>query len=312
MKYDQVFDIIGSTPHVKVSCPELRSVSVYVKLEGQNPTGSIKDRTCISLLRDAMARGDLKPGKIVLDASSGNLACALACHARKLGYEAWVVCSSKLTAEKRGFIRQYGAKLRLVGDFTIQGNEYCRELVTEDPNRFCFLDQLHNWSNPKAHFETTGPEIMADFPDLAMLVGSLGSGGSLLGMGQFIKRHTPKAKIMAVQSAPGTRLPGTASLEEGDYVTPFIDKGYGEGIFEETYKVTEAQAIAGALRLRDQGIFCGIQTGGVLHAAISTAKEQKLNGNIVVVSGDSGWKNMEKLLKAQGADDEEHAMCQKA
>jgi len=299
MKSEHIFDLIGRTPHVRVKCPELHDAALYVKLEGQSPTGSIKDRTSIGLIQQAVAKKDLRAGMTILDASSGNFACALAYHAKILGYQARVICGSKLTAEKRDFIIHYGAHLQMMGDFTIQGNEYCRWLIKDQPGQFCFLDQLHNWGNPKAHFETTAPEILGDFPGLAMVAGSLGTGGSLLGIGQYMKQHSPSTKIVAVQSAPGTRLPGTASLEDGDYITPFIEKGYSDRIFDDTVKVTEAQAIAASMRLRNQGIFCGLQTGAVLHAALSVATEQQLKGEIVIVSGDSGWKNMEKLLKTQ-------------
>jgi cysteine synthase len=123
------------------------------------------------------------------------------------------------------------------------------------------------------------------------VVGSLGSGGSLLGTAQYIKERAPRVRIVAVQAAIGTRLPGTASLGEGDYVTPFIDKGFRDKLFDDTFKVTEAEATVSALRLRDQGIFCGLQTGGVLHAAEQVVADQRIRGKVVVLSGDSGWKN---------------------
>src|SRR5215469_15287173 len=144
--------MVGSTPQVKVHGEIPEGVSIYIKLEGANPTGSIKDRACIRLIQNAIATEDLKPGMILLDASSGNLGCALAYYAKMLEYEAYVVSSSKLTAEKRDFIGYYGAYLHLIGNYTIEGNLYCSELVKENPGRFCFLDQLHNWNNPRAHY----------------------------------------------------------------------------------------------------------------------------------------------------------------
>jgi cysteine synthase len=294
--YQSILATVGHTSHVHLRTHELHQASIYMKLEGQNPTDSIKDRTCIRLLKDALDSGVLRPGMTILDASSGNLGCALAYYARLLNYEAFVVSSSKLTAPKRDFIRFYGAKLHLTGNWTIEGNDYCRELAASDPEKFCFLDQLHNWGNPRAHYETTGPEILADFPELSMVVGSLGSGGSLLGVGQYIKEHAPHVMIVAVQAALGTRLPGTASLDEGDYVTPFIKKGYNDNIFDDTIKVTETDAVRRIFQLRDQGIFGGLQTGGVFHAALIAAQMHNTKGSIVVISGDSGWKNMDKLL----------------
>lgn len=297
MIYAQAIQMVGNTPHIRVH-GKRSDASIYVKLEGCNPTGSIKDRTCIRLLQDALDQGKLKPGMCLLDATSGNFGCALTYYARLFGYETLIVSSSKLTVAKKEFMEFYGAKIHLVGSFTIEGNNFCRELAKEHPQKYCFLDQLHNWGNPKAHYDTTGPEILKAFPDLTLVVGSLGSGGSLLGTAQYIKERAPQVRIVAVQAAIGTRLPGTASLSEGDYVTPFIDKGFCEKLFDDTFKVTEAEATACTLRLRDQGIFCGLQTGGVLHAAEQVVEEQHVRGKIIILSGDSGWKNMDKLLLA--------------
>jgi cysteine synthase len=294
--YGNIYGMVGNTPHVRVRCGELEPAEIYVKLEGCNPTGSIKDRTCVRLLRDVVEKGEIKHGMTLLDASSGNLGCALAYYAKLMGHKVFIVSSSKLTPAKRDFMTFYGAKVEQIGNWTIEGNRCCRDLARERPEHFCFLDQLHNWNNPRAHYETTGPEILAAFPDAAMVVGSLGSGGSLLGTGQYIKEHAPHIRVAAVQAAIGTRLPGTASLDEGDYVTPFIEKAYSDKVFDYTFKVGERDAIAGTLRLRDQGIFVGLQTGGVFHAAAETIKEQSIKGKVIFLSGDSGWKNMDKLL----------------
>lgn len=301
--------MIGKTPHVKVQFQEAGDTALYIKLEGQNPTGSIKDRTCIRLLQDVIDRGKLRAGMTVLDASSGNLGCALAYYAKLLGYESFVVSSAKLTAPKRDFILYYGSQIHQIGTFTIEGNQYCRKLAAEHPGRFCFLDQLHNWKNPLAHYETTAPEILNEFSSVAMVVGSLGSGGSLLGVGQYFKERTPNTLVVAVQAAPGTKLPGTASLDEGDYRSPFIEKGYEEKIFDYTVKVTEADAVMRTIQLRNQGIFCGLQTGGVVHAALETVCEKKIKGDVVVLSGDSGWKNMDKLLAIKPATQEKSLSC---
>ena len=289
--------MIGNTPHVLVRSSDSATARVFVKLEGHNPTGSIKDRACVYLIRDVRKRGALKPGITLLDASSGNMACAIAFYGKLLGYPTMVVANSKLTTEKRNFIEYFGATLLQVGDFTIEGNRYCRELVErEGAGKYCFLDQLHNWANPQAHYETTGPEILKDFPDVALVVGSLGSGGALLGTAQYLKEKRPEVKIVAVQSLPGTKLPGTGSFDDGDYVTPFIRKGRNEGIFDHTIKINEQDAVRRTICLRDQGIFGGLQTGGVLHAALTAIEEFGVSGDVVILSGDVGWKNMDKLL----------------
>lgn len=297
MRVEDVFALVGNTPHVRLQCGEPAGAMVHLKLEGYNPTGSIKDRAGVSLIRDGLERGRLRPGMTLLDASSGNMGCAIAYFGRLLGYAAKVVSSSKLTDDKRAFMRYFGAEVEKVGDFTIEGNRLCRDMASAKPDRYCFLDQLHSWVNPQAHLETTGPEILADFPAIAMLVGSLGSGGSLFGTAQFLKQERPGVIVIAVQAEPGTRLPGTGAFDDGDYVTPFIQRGFDEGLFDRRFKVNYASAVEKTRELRDRGIFAGLQTGGVCHAAVSCAQEMGLEGDIVVLSGDSGWKNMEKLAE---------------
>src|SRR5262249_28652928 len=144
MKFDGVMQMIGNTPHVALRSPEAPSAHIYAKLEGYNPTGSIKDRPCLYMIRASLKDGSLRPGMTLLDASSGNMACAIAFFSRLMGYQSLVVASSKLTPDKRKFIDYFGAELLLVGDYTIEGNRYCRDRVErEKSDRFCFLDQLH-------------------------------------------------------------------------------------------------------------------------------------------------------------------------
>jgi cysteine synthase len=300
MKYDDMFQMVGGTPHVRVQTPAIGGARVHIKLEGWNPTGSVKDRACLSLIKSRREDGSLQSGKILLDASSGNMACAVAYFGKLLGHKTTVVVNSKLTEDKRNFLRYFGATLHQVGDFTIQGNQFCREMVGRPGGeQYCFLDQLHNWANPKAYYESMGPEILNDFPDVAMIVGSLGSGGSMLGTGQFFNEHRPGVKVVVVQAASGTRIPGTGAFDDGDYVTPFIEKGFATRIFNHAVNITEQNAIQGTVRLRAQGIFCGIQAGGVLHAALHAIKTFEVEGDVVIIAGDSGWKNMDKLLRIE-------------
>ncbi len=297
MKFEAVKQMVGNTPHLRIPTGD-EDLRLWIKLEGYNPTGSIKDRACVSLIQDALDTGRLTPDRILLDASSGNMACAIAYYGGCLGYRTEVVANSKLTKEKKEFIEFFGASLHLVGDFTIQGNQFCAELAQREPERYCFLDQLHNWANPRAHVETTGPEILADFPDVALVVGSLGSGGSLLGTAEHLKSVRPGIAVAAVQSASGTKLPGTGAFDDGDYVTPFIRKGFDEGFFDQRIKIHFDDAVKGMMALRERGVFVGLQTGGVMSAALATARERGIHGDVVVLSGDSGWKNMEALKNA--------------
>ncbi|HEV3459257.1 MAG TPA: pyridoxal-phosphate dependent enzyme [Thermoanaerobaculia bacterium] len=295
-RFADVHEMVGNTPHLRVRCAEHAAAEFFFKLESHNPTGSIKDRTCVRLIADRLRAGDLRPGMTLLDASSGNMGCAIAYFGRLAGYPATVVSSSKLTADKLGFMQYFGGAVEQVGDFTIEGNHRCREMAAADPGRYCFLDQLHSWGNPQAHYQTTGPEILAAFPDLALLVGSLGSGGSLLGTARFLKERKPGLQVVAVEAAPGTRLPGTGAFDDGDYVTPFIREGYERGTFDHRRKIEYEQAAARTLELRDQGLFAGLQTGGVYQAAVAAARELGVRGEVVILSGDTGWKNMQKLM----------------
>lgn len=294
-RLESPFDLVGDTPYLRIDVGQAHRARIFVKLEGLNPTGSIKDRACLYLIRAAQEAGELVAGKTLLDASSGNMACAIAYFGRLLGSPVKVVSSSKLTDSKRGFIEYYGAEVELVGDFTIEGNRYCRRLEQEEPERYCFLDQLHSWENPRAYYETLGPEIAGSFPGLAAVVGSLGSGGSLSGAGRYLKERCGGVRVVAVQAAPGTRLPGTGAFDDGDYVTPFIARAFDDGLFDHVVKIDYADAVRRTEQLRDRGAFCGLQTGGVLHAALAAVQKLELEGDVVILSGDSGWKNLDKL-----------------
>lgn len=304
MIYQDIFGMAGKTPSVRIRVDHDPDRHFFMKLEGNNPSGSIKDRACVSILQSALKEGTLAPGKTVLDASSGNFACALALYAKCLGYSCEVAVSSKLTAEKRAFLVYLGARIHKVGDFTIQGNEFCRKLAESHPGRYFFSDQLHNWQNPKAHYQATGPEIIADFPDVAMVVGSLGSGGTMAGIAEYMKSAAPHVKIVVVESASGNRIPGTGAFIDGDYVTPFIQRAYQEKYFDHKVLITESEAARAVQLLMEQGIFGGLQTGGVLHAAIERAKAWNLKGRIVALSGDTGWKNLDKLLTYRTCEQE--------
>jgi cysteine synthase len=299
MIYSDVFQMIGHTPCVRVRSSATNGALIYLKMEGANPTGSIKDRACAFILKTALDDGSLRSGMRLLDASSGNFACALAFYGRILGYPASVAVSSKLTAAKRDFLTYLDAEIFSVGDFTIQGNEFCRRLTSNHPGRYFFLDQLHNWGNPRAHMETTGPEILEQVPELAVVVGSLGSGGTMAGIAAFLKKTAPHVQIVVVECASGNRMPGTGTFVDGDYVTPFIRDAHERKHFDHTIRVTESDAAAMTRSLMDDGLFCGLQTGGVIHAAMECVRDT--SRPVVVLSGDTGWKNLDKLLTVHDA-----------
>ena len=296
MIYNDVVSMVGNTPLVEFRTDEIRGSRIFVKLEGFNLTGSIKDRACIYNIKGAIKDGKLRKGMTILDASSGNMACAIAYYGRIMGYETQLVCGSKLTEDKGNFIKYLGANLTMYGDFTIEANRYCRNVIVPlNPEKYCFLDQLHNDNNPLASYETLGPEIYEDLPNLKMVVGSLGSGGSMYGTSKYLKEQNKNIMSVTVESSSGYKIPGTGTFIDGDYVTPFIKKGKIE-VFDDSISIELPNAQKRTEQLLDQGIFVGWQTGGVLDATIKAIKKHKIKGDVVMISGDSGWKNIDKLI----------------
>lgn len=294
---ENVFDLIGNTPSVAFKTTEIVGAQIFVKLESYNPTGSIKDRAAIYNIRDAIKSGHLTPGKTILDASSGNMACALAFYGKMMGYPVKVICNSKLTQDKKQFIEYFGAALEVHGDFTIEGNRLCKEIAESEEGKdlYCFLDQLHNQANPQAAYETLGPEILKDFPNVAAVFGSMGSGGSMCGTARYFKEHKPSTKIITSQAASGTKIPGTGGFVDGDYISPFIIELRDTPLYDDTVFIHQKDAEYRTKQLAAQGIFAGVQAGGVLHAAIESINKHQIQGDVVMVIGDSGWKNMDKL-----------------
>ena len=288
-------DRVGNTPFVKID-DDSKEINLFMKLEGENPTGSIKDRAALNIIKKQISLGNLTKEKTILDASSGSYACSLSYFGKILSYKVKVVSGSKLTDDKLNFIKYFGADLTLHGDFTIEGNHYCRQIADENPEQYCFLDQLHNWDNPAAHYETTGPEIHRAFPELGAIVFSLGSGGTLNGVGKYLKENRKDIKIIGVAAKSGVKIPGTGAFADGDYVTPFIEEIFDEKIMDHMVEVDLESAMEGTKKLQTQGFYVGIQTGAVYSGMMEAIDNLGIKGNIVMISGDAGWKNLDKLL----------------
>lgn len=289
--------MVGNTPLLEIHSRSASGGRVLVKLEGYNPTGSVKDRACVAMLEAMIRDPEWNPSKTLIDASSGNMGCSIAYFGKALGIDVRIVSSRKLTSEKLRFMEYFGATVETIGEFTIEGNRYCRELAGSDPQKWYFLDQLHNPENPMAHFRGTGPEILSKVPGVAAVIGSIGSGGTLLGIGRYLRQVNDQIKVFAVEAAPGTRLPGTAALVDGDYRTPFIEEGFARKIFDLSVQVAEAEAIGTARLLSATGVFGGLQTSAVIAGAWRLIRSHDLRGDIVVISGDTGWKNMDTLTQ---------------
>lgn len=290
--------MVGNTPVVELELPLSDQVKGYIKLEGYNPTGSVKDRAAIAIILDKIEKGELGPGKTILDASSGSFACSIAFFGKILGFPVTTVTGAKMTEDKAAFVEYFGAKRIPHGNFTYDGNRYCSEvIIPDDPEKYCFLDQLHNWENAYAYYRTAGPEILKDLPDVSAVAFSIGSGGSLWGISKYIKEKKPDTKIIAVTAASGSKIPGTGAFVDGEHVTPFIDDFYKAKRIDYTATISEEQAGKRVKELNKLGFYVGIQSGGVLQGLIDGINKLNIMGKVLMLSGDSGWKNMDKLKK---------------
>jgi cysteine synthase len=298
-----IFDLIGNTPVVAHQCATAGGpVEVLIKVEGQNPSGSVKDRAAAQMIRHGIEQGEIEQ-RTILEASSGNMACAVAMIGAALAIPTALVCNKNLTEDKALMIEHFGSTLHenTTGPYTYQGAEQARAMAADEPDRYYFLDQLHNWQNPRAHEIGTGPEILRQVPDVALVAASLGSGGTLTGSARGIRAERDDVAFVGVQSASGTRFPGVGAFEDGDYVTPFIEAARAEGLFTLEPRVHEADALARTRELAHSGLYCGPQTGAVIVGALEAAAELGISSGIVVVTGDAGWKNGAWISKALAA-----------
>ena len=286
-RYDDILDSIGHTPLVEI--PRMSpnpNVRIFAKLEMVNPTGSVKDRVAKYLVEDLERRGLLRPDSIVLEPTSGNTGIALAMIGRRKGYRVALVMPDNVTNERRQMAALFGAEVidspgRLGSNGAIA---LAKHLVSKDP-RFVMPYQYGNEANPRAHEETTGPEILADCPEVDVFVAGLGTSGTLMGVGRFLRRAKPGVRIVAAEPLPGEQVQGLRSLEEG-----FVPEIFEPAMLDAKYLVANVDAI-GALRdlIEREGIFGGPSCGAVLVAA---AREAQLmtSGTIVALLPDGGWK----------------------
>jgi len=292
--YKDVVELIGHTPlyETRNMVPNKR-VKLYIKLEGYNPTGSHKDRPAYMMVKKAMDKGILGPGKRLIEASSGNMASAMAMVATRFGIPVTMVLANTTSEEKKVMLRMMGAELILIDGNTIKCSEHARKLAEENDS-YVFLDQFRDPNSPRAHYETTGEEIVKDLPDVDAYVASLGSGSSLMGIGSRLKDHNGKVKVYAVTAQNKTRLPGLRNLEEEHWIPPYVaDMGF----FEDVIRVSFEEARQRVFELLNrEGLFLGFQTGAVVHAALQVAERME-KGKIAVMSGDAGWKNLNWLVE---------------
>jgi [CysO sulfur-carrier protein]-thiocarboxylate-dependent cysteine synthase len=298
-----LLDLIGRTPLVEL--PRLApkpSVRLYAKLEGQNPTGSIKDRVALAMIEAAEASGELEPGRELLEPTSGNTGISLALIARLKGYRLTCVVPENVTEERLRLLRLYGAEI--VPSPGAEGSNgavrVALELAEREP-RYYLPFQYGNEANPRAHYEGTGAEIVADLERVDVLVAGLGTGGTLMGAGRRLRESFPDVVVAAAEPLPGDPVMGLRSLEEG-YVPPILDVSQ----LDRKLLVSNAEAVAGMRALLEQeGLFAGISAGGVVHVARQLAEELE-EGVVVAILADGGWKYLSAPLWE--AEDVERAM----
>jgi cysteine synthase B len=283
---DSVLALVGDTPLVELkNCEPKPGVRVFAKLEGQNPTGSIKDRIVAYMLEQARARGDLKPGQDLIEATTGNTGISLAMLGRRLGHRVRAVVPETVFPDVVQALNAYGAEIQWVpAALGIKSAlDVAREVAKSEG---CYLlDQFCNQDNPRAHYETTAVEILREQPDIDVFVCGLGTGGTVMGVGRRLREANPRVQLVAAEPHPGNQLQGLRSLDDG-FVPPILDLKTLDG----KILVRSASAFRAAREvLMREGLFVGLSSGAVMHAALKWAQRLE-RGNIVVVFADSGWK----------------------
>jgi cysteine synthase B len=280
-------------------------VRLFAKLEGWNPTGSIKDRIVKHMIQHAEREGRLAPGDTVIEASTGNTGIALAMIGRAMGYHARIVMPENVYPEIPRALGVYGAEVHWVpAEAGVTGAMAVARKMAEDEGAL-MLDQFCNEHDPRAHYVWTGPEILADVPQVDVFVAGLGTGGALMGTGHRLKEANPRTKVIAVEPHPGNQLQGLKSLADG-FIPPILDLAFLDG----KILVRSGHAFLAARRLMEvEGVFGGISAGAVLHAGLKFA-ERMTGGNIVMVFADSGWKYLDTNLwsKDLPSEEQEEAM----
>ncbi len=287
MRFKNILDAIGHTPLVEL--PKLTPnprVRIFAKLEGQNPSGSVKDRIAKYMIEDAEKSGALTPGQTILEPTSGNTGIALAMIGHYKGYPVKTVMPESVSVERRQLLEAYGAEVILSpGDLGSNGSiKMAQDILAKHPDWYMPF-QYGNEANPRAHYETTAVEIIEDLPEVDVFMAGQGTGGTLMGNGRRLKEHNPNLKLIAVVPHPGDLVQGLRSLDDG-FIPPVMDPSLLDGKIMVASK--EAFAMTAAL-MDKECIFAGISAGSVVYAAIRQAQRME-HGNIVCLLADGGWK----------------------
>ena len=308
-RHASVLELIGSTPVVDVSALSPKpNVAIWAKLEGRNPAGSVKDRVALSLVEAAERDGRLirgQGGQTLIEPSSGNTGIALALVCRLRGYHLKVVLPTNVSPERRQLLEVFGAEI-----IDSPGNEgsngavrLAQSLSAENPE-WVFLYQYANPANPLAHYTSTAPEIVADVPEITHFVAGLGTSGTLMGVGRFLKETLPYVQIWAVEPPSGEIVDGLRSLDDG-YVPPIFTDNDGEHLLDRKVIVRPRESIEWTRRLSELGLFVGISAGAAMAGAVkcaATIPDDEV-ATIVVIIADDGWKYLSTGAWTDDIDD---------
>ncbi len=308
--HHSVLDLIGNTPMVDVSnLSPNPNARLLVKLEGQNPGGSVKDRIAKAMIEAAEADGELWPGRRIIEPSSGNTGIGLALIAKLRGYPITIVMPDNVTMERRQLLELYGADIILTpGAEGSNGAVRFAQSLADNHPEWAFLYQYGNEANPQAHYDTTGPEILRDVPDVTHFVTGLGTSGTLLGVGSYLKETSPGVKVYAVEPPAGEKVEGLRSLDDG-YVPPVFIKWGGADLLDGKRIVWPRESVECTRRLASEcGIFAGVSTGAALAGAIKVAQRlpEGETATIVFISADGGWKYLSTGLYTVDLDEAAH------
>lgn len=283
--YKTLEDFVGNTPLVKLKrMPGQTSNTILVKLEGNNPAGSVKDRPALNMINRAEARGEIRPGDTLIEATSGNTGIALAMAAAMRGYRMILVMPEHMSIERRQVMRAFGAEIVLTSKAGSMEEAIDVANKMQQAGQGKILDQFSNSDNPQAHFDTTGPEIWRDTEGtVTHFVSSMGTTGTITGTSHFLKSQNPAVRVIGVQPEEGAQIPGIRKWPEA-----YLPKIYDKQCVDEIRLVSQANAEETTRRLaREEGIFAGISSGGALFAALELSK-QVSNATIVSIVCDRG------------------------
>jgi [CysO sulfur-carrier protein]-thiocarboxylate-dependent cysteine synthase len=297
LRFDDISQAVGGTPLVGLPALSPPGYELYLKLEGHNPTGSVKDRVAKYLIEAGEASGELRPGGRVLEPTSGNTGIGLAAICRVKGYPLTCVMPENTSEERKQILAMFGAEI--VHSPATEGSNgsvrVAREMADADPDVYMPF-QYGNAANAQAHYETTAPEIIADLPDVAAFVAGLGTGGTVTGAGRRLKRWNPDVKVYAAEPEYGDLVYGLRNLDEG-YVPEVLD----QSVLDSRIKVDSRGALEWTRRLaQEEGIFAGVSTGASLAVAVRVCRRLPEGSKVVALSPDGGWKYLSTGAYAPG------------